>query len=80
MTRDAFRVLLVSLAGLLVGLPLSLAAVSGLCAAAGVAGVDRVHIVMVAGPVVWTCLWFGMLWIAGPPPAKPQGSRKDASR
>ncbi len=70
MTRQAFRVFLISLASLLAGLPLSLAAVSGLCALAGVGGVDRVHIVMVAGPVVWTCLWFAMLWVAGPRPVR----------
>ncbi|ALG71298.1 hypothetical protein VY88_02010 [Azospirillum thiophilum] len=70
MTRQAFRVFLISLASLLAGLPLSLAAVSGLCALAGVGGVDRVHIVMVAGPVVWTCLWFAMLWVAGPRPGR----------
>lgn len=75
MTRQAFRVLLISLAGLLVGLPLSLAAVSGLCALAGVAGLDRIHIVMVAGPVVWTCLWFAMLWVAGPRPTRPENGR-----
>ncbi|MBY6264471.1 hypothetical protein EI613_21495 [Azospirillum sp. 412522] len=75
MTGQAFRVFLISLASLLAGLPLSLAAVSGLCALAGVGGIDRVHIVMVAGPVVWTCLWFGMLWVAGPQPGRRENGR-----
>jgi len=79
MTRQAFRVFLVSLASLLVGLPLSLAAVSGLCALAGVGGVDRIHTVMVAGPVAWTCLWFAMLWAAGPRPTRPENSRPENS-
>ncbi|CAO3437350.1 hypothetical protein [Azospirillum endophyticum] len=80
MTGQAFRVFLISLASLLIGLPLSLAAVSGLCALSGVGGVDRVHIVMVAGPVVWTCLWFGMLWVAGPRPARSENGHSGNSR
>lgn len=80
MTRQAFRVFLISLVGLLVGLPLSLAAVSGLCALAGVRGIDRIHIVMVAGPVAWTCLWFGMLWFAGPRPVRSENGRLENSR
>ena len=80
MTRQAFRVFLISLVSLLAGLPLSLAAVSGLCALAGVGGVDRIHIVMVVGPMVWTCLWFGMLWVAGPRPIRPTDGRLENSR
>lgn len=80
MTRQAFRVFLISLVSLLAGLPLSLAAVSGLCALAGVGGIDRIHIVMVAGPVVWTCLWFGMLWVGGPRPSRQADGRLENSR
>ncbi|MGQ9369054.1 hypothetical protein [Azospirillum sp. ST 5-10] len=75
MRRQGWRVFLISLGNLLLGLPLSLAVVSGLCALAGVAGVARVHIVMVAGPVAWTCLWFVTLWVAGPLPDRPRNSR-----
>ncbi|WP_042444298.1 hypothetical protein [Azospirillum sp. B510] len=80
MTRQAFRMFLISLASLLAGLPLSLAAVSGLCALAGVAGIDRVHIVMVTGPVVWTCLWFGMLWVGCPRQTRPETGRAGSRR
>lgn len=70
------RAILVSIASLLLGLPLSLAAVSGLCALAGMAGTERLHSVMVAGPVLWTVQWFVALWIATPAKAAPPSAKQ----
>lgn len=80
MTRHAWRVFLISALCLLIGLPLSLAAVSGSCALAGVRGIDRIHTVMVAGPAVWAVLWFGMLWVAGPRTPRSSDDRSNAGR
>jgi hypothetical protein len=70
------RAILASIASLLLGLPLSLAAVSGLCALAGMAGVERLHSVMVAGPVLWTVQWFIALWIATPAKTAPSPAKQ----
>lgn len=80
MRRQAFRVFLISCASLLIGLPLSLAVTSGLCGLAGVAGIERVHVVMVTGPVVWAGLWFGALWVAGPRPPRSGNGHQEKSR